>query len=638
MGAGQLEPIVGVSPRAMTEAVLAAARAAGIAVSVSMLDDASIVYVNEAAARIVGVPVSELLHRNALDFVAPEERPRIEAMIAARRAGHPAPTVYEVVLARPDGTRVAVQIARSEVTIEGRRATIAFYQDISARRATEDSLRKSELQLRRIVEHAPDGIGLVRDGRFLFVNAALARLLGHASADELVHTSWTAQVHADDAARFRVGAEATLARGEPLPAAEFRVKRADGEDIIVEVTGIPVDWDGGPALLGFVRDVTSQRRMQAQLVQSDRLAALGALAAGIAHEMNNPLAYALLQLEVLERQRSGGAHLVPEEIDARVASAREGLERVAATVRELRAFARTDDDTRTPVDVAHAIQSAVRIASSSLTGRGSLVLDLDEVPAVLASEARLEQVFLNLLVNAAQALPEATSERNEIRVRARAVLASGVVVVEIRDNGAGMAPDTLRRIFDPFFTTKPPGIGTGLGLSICHGIVASLGGTIDAESVPGYGTTFRVTLPAHPHRVPNSPTPPASKAGVETRRLRVLIIDDEPGLALTLSKLLESTHDPVCVPSARAAIERLETLSDFDVIVCDLTMPEMTGMELFDLVATRWPGLEKRFVFMTGGAFTEAASRFLGRVDNPRVEKPFGIDELERAMLKVADA
>lgn len=125
---------------------------------------------------------------------------------------------------------------------------------------------------------------------------------------------------------------------------------------------------------------------------------------------------------------------------------------------------------------------------------------------------------------------------------------------------------------------------------------------------------------------------------MRSRRLRVLIVDDEPGLALTLSKLLEGTYEPVCVPSARSAIERLSSGSDFDVVVCDLTMPEMSGMELFDLVASRWPGLEKRFVFMTGGAFTADASRFLARVPNPRIDKPFQVDELERAMLSVVDA
>ncbi|HSO32689.1 MAG TPA: ATP-binding protein, partial [Labilithrix sp.] len=242
------------------------------------------------------------------------------------------------------------------------------------------------------------------------------------------------------------------------------------------------------------------------------------------------------------------------------------------------------------------------------------------VPPVEADESRLTQVFINVLVNAAQALPEGRSETNEIRL-VTTTDAAGRAVIEVHDTGAGIRPEVMTRIFDPFFTTKPVGIGTGLGLSICHTIVTGLGGEISATSEPGRGTTFRVVLPAvSPRR--HDPAPPADSAPAVTAPAAILVVDDEPAVGTVLARVLRH-HDVTVVHAARTALDLLEAGTRFDVIFSDLMMPEMSGMDFYDELVRRHPEAARRVVFVSGGAFTPRAGEFLETVTNPRLGKPF---------------
>jgi PAS domain S-box-containing protein len=265
--------------------------------------------------------------------------------------------------------------------------------------------------------------------------------------------------------------------------------------------------------LVVLRDVTEQRQLQARLALADRMASVGTLAAGVAHELNNPLAYVSSNLTYVAdalRQVQGGAASASADTVARVLAAPvqeaiEGACRMRSIVHDLRTFSRAEDDAAGPVDLRRVLESSVRMAWNEIKYRGQLEQRMeDDLPPVHGSEARLGQVFLNLLVNAAQALPEGAAEKNAIRLVARRVDGGGVVV-EVTDTGCGIPPEHRRRIFDPFFTTKPVGLGTGLGLSICHNIVTSMGGEIVVESAVGQGTTFRVHLPAAGARAPGAP-------------------------------------------------------------------------------------------------------------------------------------
>jgi CheY-like chemotaxis protein len=272
------------------------------------------------------------------------------------------------------------------------------------------------------------------------------------------------------------------------------------------------------------------------------------------------------------------------------------------------------------------------MAGNELRHRARLVKKLDEVPPVFANEARLSQVLLNLLLNAVQAIPDGESWNHEIHLTTRLDGAAGRVVVEVRDSGCGMPRAVLRRLFTPFFTTKPVGVGTGLGLSICHRIVTAMGGAIEVESEVGKGSCFRVLLPpvsAEMLHVPLAPLAPATPLH-ETARARVLVIDDEPLIATVVKRTLVDEHDVVTCPSAEAALDLLGAGEAFDLVLCDLMMPRMTGMDLHAEIVRRWPAYEARLVFLTGGAFTPRAREFLERTSCAHLEKPFDAQTLRQ--------
>ncbi|HYO68421.1 MAG TPA: ATP-binding protein [Archangium sp.] len=239
---------------------------------------------------------------------------------------------------------------------------------------------------------------------------------------------------------------------------------------------------------------------QAQLLFADRLATIGQLAAGLGHEINNPLAFIIGNLDYVQQQlvRTAGAATAEEqqEMIEAMADARDGAERVSLIVRDLKVLSHPNDMERGPVDVVTSIRSAVKVAAYELRDRASVVEELVAVPPVNGHKARLCQVFLNLLINAAHAISPGQAARNEIRISSR-MSSSRQVVVEVSDTGCGIPPENLERIFNPFFTTKPVGVGTGLGLSVCHGIITALGGEMSVRSEVGRGTTFSVTLPVY---------------------------------------------------------------------------------------------------------------------------------------------
>lgn len=493
-----------------------------------------------------------------------------------------------------------------------------------------EEIERSEQLLRSVLQTVPDGVVVVDAlGNVMEWSAAVDAILGLPRAG-IELTDWPQHygLHRSDRTTL-------LGRDELAIVRALAGEEIDRQEIYVQNAGVPKgSWIrmSGRALRGpdgaisgavsVLHDITREKQAQEQLMISDRMASVGMLAAGVAHEINNPLGAALLNLEILHElllrpkdQRDDG------EVQESMGDARSAVARVREIVGDLRIFSRHDDPADTRADVKAALESSLRMAFNEIRHSARLVRDYGPVPRVTGSEGRLGQVLLNLVVNAAQAIPEGNADENEIRVSTRTA-ADGMVVIDVTDTGSGIPAENIPNLFLPFFTTKPAGIGTGLGLPICQRIITQMGGRIEVESQVGQGTTFRVVLPPAREETPVPREPIASRAPRSSRRGRILVVDDEPMLASAIRRVLASHHDVVTTTRAEDALERLRAGASFDVIFSDLMMPRITGMELYARICEEFPEQAPRVVFLTGGAFTQAAREFLARVPNPTLEKP----------------
>ncbi len=383
-------------------------------------------------------------------------------------------------------------------------------------------------------------------------------------------------------------------------------------------------------VVGLVEDVTQQRSVADQAARAERLAALGVFAAGVAHEVQNPLSTVAASVDFALRlvdegaPGSSGARLRQALLDAR-----EGVARVATICRDLRLFGRSDDVKRGPVDVAASLDSALGLMRDRVEARARLEVRVEDVPPVWASEARMVRLFVNLLANAVEAIPEGQRAEHLVTVTVRS--AGARVGVEVEDTGRGIPKEDAERVFEPFWSERTS--GPGLGLSTCHGIVSSLGGEIHVDTdrpADARGAKLLVLLPVESEDDDDVLTPDPPPASLRPpARGRVLVVDDEERLASTLKLALSHAHDVDVALRGRAALESLAK-HDYDVILCDLTLPDLSGVDVYLEAIHARPALAPRFVFLTGGAFQDRTRAFLGSVSNVRLDKPFELDALER--------
>ncbi len=386
----------------------------------------------------------------------------------------------------------------------------------------------------------------------------------------------------------------------------------------------------------LVQDITARKQLEARLMESDRLAAIGLLAGGVGHEINTPLAWVMTQLFTLNAALTARAREGADDFArwaALASDALEGTERIRQVVRDLNFFTRSPERESKTIDLRRALEWAADMSMAEVRHRARLVKVYGHAPMVSAPEAQLGQVFLNLLINAAQSIDEGHAEANEVRIEL-STDPQGCARVEVIDTGNGIAPENLTSLFEPFFTTKPRGVGTGLGLTVSRRIIEAVGGSLELVSSRNKHTRFRVTLPAAtlPVEPPARQPPPVRRAGAH---LRVLLIDDQPRFLASLKHVLEEFFDVETDSSPRVALARLKNGERFDAVVCDLMMPDMTGMDFHQALSVELPAMVDRLVFMTGGAFSARAQDFLLAVPNARIEKPFRPEELEAVVLRV---
>ncbi len=524
------------------------------------------------------------------------------------------------------------------------------YSDRELRGAIEIALYKSAMEERQrqsarwsatALRSLSDAVIAVDvSGRIKLLNRAAEEMTGWAQPDALGQPLETV-MKVQDARGTPAGSRPVdRALGENLVASAIRpalLERRNGGVTRIDECAAPIRDDAGEQLGAVVvfRDAAERGRLEEQLAISNRLSVMDTLTAGLAHEINNPLscitsnlAFALEELaEVLPglAQAPGADRL--EETSRALADARAAADRVAQVVRDLKTMVRPSQRDYATLELAPVVTAAVRLCESEVKSRAQLKVSLQPVPPVRGSPGQLRQVVAQLLMNAAQAIPEGAKETNGIEVALFADPPSDAVI-EVRDSGCGIPPEVMVRIFDPFFTTKPLSFGAGLGLSLCHAIVTSHGGDLSVTSRPGEGSIFRVRLP------PAEPRPPPPEA--EPRRgvqaSRVLLLDDEPMVGDAIRRILEADrHEVVAVARAEDALERLSVDPGFAAVICDLTDSQENAMGFLEALARAAPRMARRMLLIGAGPLTEATKLALER-GAQLLEKPFGPDSLRQAL------
>jgi PAS domain S-box-containing protein len=466
-------------------------------------------------------------------------------------------------------------------------------------------------------------VAVLRDDLVYFANPALLRLVGR--EDRAVVGLPFVELIAEEER------EAFLQRAPERPLA-VRMPAPSGEQRFAEISAAgSISFEGRPASILIARDITERRIAEEQLAHAERLAALGELAAGVAHELNNPMAYVVMNLELvreaLERRRDDSTREPLTE-------ALDGIRRMQEIALELRAFAGSDGE-GAPEAVAldRAVDSAVNIAKNQIRHRAVVTRTLEPGLSVRAREGQLVQVLVNLLSNAAQAIPDDGAQHG-VSIMTRAV-DGGRVEISVSDTGTGIPLEILPRLFDPFATTKARGQGSGLGLAISRRIVHRFGGEIRAENLATGGAKVTITLSAAPLPLKELESSPAP-ASERRQHFRVLVIDDETAICRALQRVL-SMHDVRALNDGQAALALLLD-DDFDVVVCDLMMPGLSGSKLYAAACEGRPSLRKRFIFISGGTLSEDAARFLEACECIVLPKPFSNATMLAAVNQVANA
>ncbi len=416
---------------------------------------------------------------------------------------------------------------------------------------------------------------------------------------------------------------------------------------LIPVSGLLVERFVGSAtqlerltgqLRGEVQERTEERdRAQTALVGAERHASLGRLAAGVGHEINNPLAYVRLSLERMSEDLSHTG--APAQVWEGIGQAHDGINRIQKVVEGLRTYSRRGD-TLTLLDPREVVRAAMKVANPNLRHVAQLETELDEAPAVMGDEPRLVQALVNLLVNAAQAVSEHAGA-GHVHVRT-SVTEAGEACIEVADDGPGIRPDDLKLLGEPYFTTRVSGGGLGLGLFVTRGILDAHHGRLEFDSAPGHGTRVRMVLPAAGMALPDAEADAGDAAAkpvtaTGAKKPAVLIVDDEPLVLRLLGKSLERDWQVVFAQDGGEALLKIGR-EPFDVVLCDLMMPGISGMALADEIAHRDPALRDRMVFMTGGAVTPASEQFLAREDVVCVAKPLDMKQVQRLLREAAAA
>ncbi len=596
-------------------------------------------YISPRAAELWGVPLDELYESplGVLSQIDPEDRPRVRAAMASGVRSE----VEFRITRRSDGVRRWMRIVGAPIhDEEGRYHRAAgIAEDVTERRSTEEALRQREAHYRRLVEASPYAIYAVdTEGRIMEVNPAGERLVGK-PAGQVMGTSFESFFSPEDLPPARRHFRELVTGARPVHETDLVIQHASGESRRIRVVSTAIRKDGSvTGIHGLARDVTREIAQEEQFRRSQRLASLGTLVGGVAHELNNPLAAIQGLVQILQESD------YDEETVGILRTIRRETERTAGIVGNLRRLvrgSRQDVRHREEVELNEVVRHVIRTRRYSMATRDIEVkADLaSDLPPVAGDPSQLEQVVLNLVVNAEQALDQVDGNRRLI-LRTRS--ARDGITLSVYDTGPGIQAQDLPRIFDPFWTTKEPNEGMGLGLSLVHQIVTEHRGEVDVQSRVGEGTLFLVTLPPFVSRKneedpadPSSPGP----AALDLEPCRILVVDDEPAIRQVLDRALTRAGHRVWLAGdgfeALALAEDPPDDESFDLVFSDLRMPGMDGGRLLKALEELDPGYRGRTIFITGDLATPEAEIAADRPDIPVIQKPFDLAELTRFIQEI---
>jgi PAS domain S-box-containing protein len=593
-----------------------------------------IVDVNPALVRILGYESKdELLTRKVSDIFTDDS---LRNIVRAEVDRQPVLEGREIILIRKDGKPITC--LNTAAAVRDGSGKIVRYQgalmDVTARREIERRLHKQQEFARRLVDSFPDVIFVVdTQGRYTFVSPRVKDVLG-SNADEMMSKTFGECVHLEDHNELDKFFAEIVAGKQTFGSLEVRVRHQAGDWRVIRAHFSPLTSESG-GTEGVVisgRDVTELKRLGEQLIQSEKLAAIGQMLAGVAHELNNPLT-AILGVTELVREREGLDEAMKRQLDLTHRQAR----RAARIVQNLLEFSRPSATPKAPLEINTVIERTLQLHEHSLK-RNAIEVNFTpkgNLPVVIGDASQLIQVFLNLVINAEQAIRE-VRDSGRIQIRATAVL--NRVMITIQDDGAGIAPDALQKIFDPFFTTKRPGGGTGLGLSICTAILREHGGTIEAQSLPAGGSAFTVFLPAvvteelppAPSLRGNSEAAKSAKVAPAAAQGRsVLVLDDEESIRSLLEEGLNAYGLRVVCAATAGEASKLAAAENFDAVLCDLNLAGGTGsgQEAAAQVVAASKVNKPLVIFMTGD-LAAGLEGHAGFENSAFLQKPFRIAEV----------
>jgi len=505
----------------------------------------------------------------------------------------------------------------------------------------ESKIYSAEQRYRSIMENATCGIFIIdQSGIISELNLEAEKIFG-GQHNQMIGTDFKNFVLPSDQAYVDVQMKKMPIK-KIIGPYEGRIQRPDGNIRDVEFSAVHVANNEEKFIFAIINDITERNKLQSQKILADKLATVGTLTAGIIHEINNPMTFILSNLnyinEHLKTIKSDNIeqNKLISTLNDRIIESTDGAEKIREIVHNFKGFARVDQGELTWTNIHDVLNDAINMASSQFKNHASFEKNFAaDLPLLLLSSSKLHQVFINMLINAGQSMDGDDLHKNIIRVKT--YVENDQVCIEINDTGKGISPETIVKIFDPFFTTKPVGIGTGLGLSICYEIIHAIGGQIQVKSELGKGTTFSIYLPINliTERRRRRPTITDTK---EITGKRILIVDDEPALLNLLERILGNDNQITKAQGGRAAFNLLAKDSEqFDVIVSDLNMPDINGVELFQYITVNNPKLARHMIFSTGGSYTASMTEFLSSMKNPCLEKPFTREQLFQAINTVLD-